>query len=174
MRIYTMLFRLSVRGSRLGLLALLVCCVVSAQDEVRIGELSAMDRHYMAQQRTMLDDLAAAELGRKFSGDKAADLALLQALLDRRIVRPDQTRELQAMGVVMGDLLAADLGMHWVIYEDRQGRSRALRYRETNEYLFPITMISRRREVGNDTPVAVIYQKAYDLIAPLREPLPYR
>ena len=31
------------------------------------------------------------------------------------------------MGVIMGDLLAADLKLHWVIYEDRQGRSRALR-----------------------------------------------
>jgi hypothetical protein len=169
-----MLFQLPVMSRRLCLLALLLSCAVSAQDEVRIGELSAMDRQYMAQQRTDLDDLAAARLGRQFSGNKTADLDLLQQLLDRRIVRSDQTRELQAMGVVMGDLLAAELGMHWVIYEDRQGRSRALRYRETDEYLFPITMISRRREVGNDSPVAAIYQKAYDIIAPLREPLPYR
>jgi hypothetical protein len=35
-------------------------------------------------------------------------------------------------------------------------------------------MISRRQEADNDTPVAVIYQKAYDIIAPLRPELPFR
>ena len=64
----------------------------------------------MTQQRDLLNDMAALELGRSFSGDKDNDLQLLQLMLDRRLVRPDQTRELQAMGVIMGDLLAADLG----------------------------------------------------------------
>ena len=89
-------------------------------------------------------------------------------------MRPDQTRELQAMGVIMGDLLAAELDMHWVIYEDRQGRSRALRYRETDNFLFPITMIARRREVGNQTPVVDIYQKAHSIIARNIPPLPFQ
>lgn len=168
-----MLIEWSVVYRLLSLLALVLSCTAIAQDEARIGELSALDRQYMAQQRTRLNDLAASGLGRRFNGTKAADLQLLQLLLDKRLVKPDQIRELQAMGVIMGDLLAEDLGMHWVIYEDRQGRSRALRYRETSEYLFPITMISRRRQVGNDTPVAEIYEKAHALIAPLRQPLPF-
>jgi hypothetical protein len=153
--------------------ALLLAAAVAAQSNARIGELSDLDRQYMAQQRALLQDLATMKLGRQFNGNPDNDLPLLQQLLDRRLVRPDQTRELQAMGVVMGDLLAASLDMHWVIYEDAQGRSRALRYRESDEYLFPITMISRRREVGNETPVATIYQKAYDIIAPLKPPLPF-
>jgi hypothetical protein len=169
-----MLLDWSVVRRLLSFLALALSCAVTAQEAVKIGELSAVDRQYMAQQRTSLNDLAATRLGHQFNGNKAADLQLLQRLLDERLVLPDQIRELQAMGVIMGDLLAADLGMHWVIYEDRQGRSRALRYRETSEYLFPITMISRRRQVGNDTPVAEIYQKAYALIAPLRQPLPFQ
>jgi hypothetical protein len=78
------------------------------------------------------------------------------------------------MGVIMGDLLAAGLGMHWVIYEDAHGRSRALRYQESENYLFPVTMISRRQEAGSDTPVAEIYSTAYEIIAPLRTPLPFQ
>ena len=74
----------------------------------------------------------------------------------------------------MGDLLAADLDMHWVIYEDREGRSRALRYRDGDNYLFPITMIARRREVGNQTPIVDIYQKAYDIIDASRPPAPFQ
>jgi len=146
----------------------------SAQQQVRISQMSALDQRYMEQQRASLDDLAARNFGRQFSGDKTKDLQLLQLLLDKRLVRSDQTRELQAMGIIMGDLLATELAMHWVIYEDRLGRSRALRYLETDEYLFPVTMISRRREADNQTPVAVIYQKAYDIIAPLRTPRPFQ
>ena len=33
------------------------------------------------------------------------------------------------------------------------GRTRALRYKSTDSYLFPVTMISRRREVDDRTPV---------------------
>ncbi|MEQ8803369.1 MAG: DUF3806 domain-containing protein, partial [Haliea sp.] len=63
---------------------------------------------------------------------------------------------------------------HWVIYEDKQGRNRALRYRETDNYLFPMTMISRRQEVANRTPVREIYQRAVDAITPHRTPLPFQ
>jgi hypothetical protein len=164
-----------IAGQALLLLsALLLTAVANAQPEARISDLSQLDRQFMAQQRETLDNLASSNLGRRFSGNKENDLQILQLLLDRRLIRADQTRELQAMGVIMGDLLATDLGMHWVIYEDNQGRSRALRYRQSQEYLFPITMISRRQEAGNDTPVAAVYQKAYGIIDPLRLELPFR
>jgi hypothetical protein len=147
---------------------------VAAAGEPRIAELSSLDKQYMTQQRELIADLAALELGRRFNGNPDNDLQILQLLLDRRLVLPDQTRELQAMGIILGDLLAADLGMDWVVYEDPQGRSRALRYQQSDEYLFPVTMISRRREVGNQTPVAVIYQKARDIIEPLLPAQPFQ
>ncbi len=80
----------------------------------------------------------------------------------------------QAMGVIMGDLLASELSMHWVIYEDRLGRSRALRYQQTDHYLFPMTMISRRLEVDNRSTVAAIYQRAVDLIKPQLAKRPFQ
>ncbi|MEM8561340.1 MAG: DUF3806 domain-containing protein [Pseudomonadota bacterium] len=148
--------------------------LAQAQVELRIEPLSPLDRQFMARQRATIEDLATLKLGRQINGDTENDLQILQLLLDRRLVRSDQTQELQAMGVIMGDLLAADLGMQWVVYIDNLGRSRALRYKNSDEYLFPITMISRRREVGNATPVTVIYQNAYDIIDPLRQELPFR
>lgn len=163
-----------MRWPAVAALALLVAAWAAADAPARVGELSALDRQYMAQQRDSLQALATAQLGRQFTGGKTNDLEVLQLLLDRRLVGAHQTRELQAMGVILGDLLAAELDMHWVIYEDQLGRSRALRYRDSDEYLFPVTMISRRREVGNLTPVAEIYQKAHDIIAPLKPALPFR
>jgi hypothetical protein len=146
----------------------------SAQKPPTISELGNTDKRYMTEQRDSLDQLARNHLGGQFNGNKASDLRLLQRLLDNELVRPDQTRELQAMGVIMGDLLAADLDMHWVVYEDSVGRSRALRYRESDNYLFPMTMISRRREVDNLNSVTDIYQKTYDSMEPLRNPLPFQ
>lgn len=145
-----------------------------AQDEVKISELSQLDRQYMASQRETLDDLAARYFGEHFTGTRDNDLELLQRLLDRNLVRDDQTRELQAMGIILGDLLAAELDMHWVIYTDSLGRSRALRYKRTENYLFPVTMISRRREAGNHTPVKEIFDKAKAAIKPAIPALPFR
>jgi hypothetical protein len=157
------------------LFALALSCTVSlAREEVQVGELSYLDRQYMSQQRAMLDELSAKHFGRRFTGDTDRDIELLQVLLDRELVRPGQTQELQAMGVIMGDLLAKDLDLHWVIYQDQLGRSRALRDGETDNYLFPITMISRRREVDNRTAVAEIYRKASNIIMQNRPPAPFK
>lgn len=161
-----------------GCFTLLLCMVMAANtlalDEPRISDLSYLDKQYMTQQRELLAELAAKNFGRKFNGTRDNDLDLLQSILDKRLVRAEQKQELQAMGVIMGDLLAADLKLRWVIYEDRQGRSRALRDGSSDTYLFPITMISRRWEVGNHTPVAAIYLKARDIIIDSRPGLPFQ
>lgn len=144
------------------------------EGEVRIGELTDLDRRYMAQQRQDLDELAREQLGASFSGRTDDDIALLERLLAEGVVTADDRRLLQGMGIVLGDLLAAALDMHWVIYTDDVGRSRALRYRDSDHYLFPVTMISRRRQAGDTTPVAAVYAKAVAIIEPLQEPLPFQ
>lgn len=145
-----------------------------AQEPTRTGDLTTVDWQFMAQQRETMQALAMINLGQQFNGDRKLDLALLPALLDKQLVRPDQVRELQAMGVIMGDLLAAELGMRWVLYEDNVGRSRALRYQKSDNVLFPMTMIARRREVGNQTSVVNIYQKASDIVANSTPALPFQ
>ncbi len=159
-----------------ALLTLLLAFAASTKAEPppQISDLEPIDLQYMAIQRSKLEDIARRDLGNSFNGDTDHDLALLQTLLDRRLIRGNQTAELQAMGIVLGDLLARDLDMHWVVYEDKLGRSRALRYRDSDNYLFPVTMISRRREAGNETPVSEIYRKASDIIRPLQTPRPFQ
>ena len=169
-----MTFETAARSLLLAFFALLVLPTALAQDEPRVGELSYLDRQFMVQQRALLEDLTARNFGRRFSGQRDNDLELLQLLLDRNLVRPEQTRELQAMGVIMGDLLASDLDLRWVVYQDKLGRSRALRDDVSGTYLFPITMISRRREVDNRTPVEAIYNKASRIITDNRPALPFQ
>ena len=160
--------------SLLIFLLVLPGAVSLAQEEPRIGELSYLDRQFMAQQRALLEDLAARNLGRRFNGQRDKDLELLQLLLDRKLVRQDQAQELQAMGIIMGDLLAAEFDLRWVVYEDALGRSRALRDDVSDTYLFPVTMISRRRAVDNRTPVVDIYNRAGAIINDKRPSLPFQ
>ena len=147
---------------------------VLADDPPKISALGSLDRQFLQQQRNRVDELARFDLGRQLQTDKNNNLGILQTLLDRRVVTADQTLELQAMGVVLGDLLAAELGMKWVIYEDRYGRSRALQLGSSDNFLFPITMISRRVEAGAQVDVTAVYEKAYKIIDPYRTPLPFR
>jgi len=168
------IFRVVTRTAVLALLGLFLSLNAMAEPAPQIGELSFTDLQYMDQQRTSLDDLARSNIGGQFNGSKGHDLALLQTILDRKLLHSSQKKELQAMGVIMGDLLAEELNLHWVIYEDSIGRSRALRYKETENYLFPMTMISRRREVGNLSRVSDIYQRAVDLIQPQLPTLPFQ
>ena len=142
--------------------------------EPSVSALTQLDRQYMQQQRDNLDQVSRRNLGRQISGSKQNDIEVLQLLLDRRAVRSEQTAELQAMGMVLGDLLAQELRMDWVIYADKLGRSRALRMPGTDEYLFPVTMISRRVEAGARVDVAAVYDKAYRLMKPYARPLPFQ
>ena len=134
------------------LLALSVCTSWSvAQNpnfDVLIEPLMVVDRQFMADQRMRVEQLAN-RLGRGLTGVADRDLDTLQRIVDERMVPGGDTLTLQAMGVVFGDLLGERLDMDWVVYRDNKGRSRALRYRQMDVYLFPVTMISRRQEGGS-------------------------
>jgi hypothetical protein len=117
--------------------------------DVLIEPLTAVDRQFMAEQRMRVEQLAN-RLGRGLTGVVDRDLDTLQRILDERMVPVEDTLTLQAMGVVFGDLLGERLDMDWVVYRDSKGRSRALRYRQIDVYLFPVTMISRRQEGGSE------------------------
>jgi hypothetical protein len=161
-------------------LALLLFCLAALAPgaaaqllEKRVTPLAPLDRQYMETQRQRVTDMTLRYYGGRCCR-RSAELDYLQRLLDDGHVTPDQTSELQAMGVLLGDLLAAELDMHWVVYEDAKGRSRALQLGETDNYLFPVTMISRRREAGDQTPIVEIHQRALESIEAVRPPLPFQ
>ena len=157
-----------------AVLLYLLCATASAQTEPQIEALRQTDHQFMQSQRQRIDDLARSRLGKQLNGSRENDLAILQKLLDQGLVRPEQTLELQAMGVVLGDLLAREPNMEWVVYRDAKGRSRALQMGDAEYFLFPITMIARRAEVGAQIDVNAIYDKAYQLMQPYRQPLPFQ
>jgi hypothetical protein len=141
------------------IISLLTTSVVSSSElEVQIRPLSAIDTHYMTEQRKSVEALAN-RLGRRISGKTARDLETLQYIIDSRWIDAEDIQTQQALGIVFGDLLASELNFDWVIYRDRAGRSRALRYRNQDIFVFPITMLARRLSAGADLSVSVLFDE---------------
>lgn len=130
-----------------------------------IRPLEADDERLMRRQRGVVDELARRHVGTPVSGGQRDDLRILQELLDQRAVPSDEIYQLQALGVVLGDVMVEQLGFSWVIVEDELGRSRALRFGDTDALVFPVTMISKRVERDVRFTVDELYGKAEEIAA---------
>jgi hypothetical protein len=123
------------------------------QDEQHISELTNEDIEVLAQQRSLVESYLGDEESRRKYQKPVGKLGLLRALLEKKVFSPEQTYELQSMGVVLGDAFAQELGMEWIVVEDSLDRTPALRYPNTTLILYPITMISKRVEAGEEVDV---------------------
>lgn len=150
-------------------LSLLLACQIGIAKTFKVEALSPLDLKYMQDQRDFIDQTARRHLGSQLNGEKGHDLRLLQKLLNRQIVSRENRQGLQAMGVILGDHLKREEGLRWIIYIDKYGRSRSLAVPAQDEVIFPITMISRRAEVGNKVNVEDIYKKAQTAVAEIRK-----
>ena len=138
-------------------------------ESFRVDALSSVDLKFMQDQRDFIDNTARRHLGTQLNGEKDHDLGLLQALLDDQLIGRENRQGLQAMGVVFGDHLQKEERLRWIIYTDKYGRSRALAVPNQDEVIFPMTMISRRAEVGNTVDVKELYKKAQAATAEIRK-----
>jgi hypothetical protein len=86
------------------------------------------------------------------------DLKILQRLLDEKVFK-NKTYELQSMGIVFGDVLANELGLHWTMVVDEYGIDPVLRHKETTLRSNPIHMISKRVERGEEVDVMELFEK---------------
>ena len=141
--------------------------------EWRSGPLSDIDRQFMTGQRDALDSLARSQLGRQLNGTRDNDLEVLQLLLDKHIVHKDQIALLQGMGIVLGQLLKSEKGLTWVAYYDKLGRSRALQVPGFDkDFIFPVTQVSRRAEVGLKVDVRKVYKELEQAVVDIRNKPP--
>lgn len=147
----------------------------NAQDQstTRIEELRWVDTGYLQRQRALVDEMSRSEFGTPLRGDKR-DLRLLQRILDQDMVKQMDLIKQQALGVVLGDIYVSDLGLEWVVYEDAEGKSRAVCMPNTQFCLFPITMISKRASLGAKPDVQSLYDHGVTLIRDHLPKTPYK
>lgn len=141
---------------------------------VTIEELSWMDKNKMQQQEDKIKEIARSKLGTTVHR-KWSDIALLQTMIDKKLVDKDDFATQEAMGVILGNIMQADFPSHlqWKVYKDKQGRSKALCVVKTQECLFPITMLSRRMQLEMAVNVASVYDNAINEIAFVLPKMPY-
>lgn len=141
---------------------------------VTIKDLGWGDLNKMEQEIASVNDLTKKKFGDIIHRD-LSDLHLLQRLIDDNWVARDDYETQQAMGVVLGNIMIADFPttLEWKVYEDKLGRSRAICAKKTNECLFPVTMLSRRMEVGSKPDVKKVYDDAILLLEKHLPKLPY-
>ncbi len=164
------------RAFAVGLLFLIAATSVARgqiETAPSIQPLDRASREKLQQQRELVASLARRHVGSSISGRALSDLRTLQRLFDRLPPRdrgldpfnerafPDQRRiyEVQALGVALGDVMAHNLGLEWVIFEDEYGRGRALNARGTKDLVFPVTMISKRYEKALPVDVRALYDE---------------
>jgi hypothetical protein len=138
----------------------------SAESEVQ--PLSDSDRRSLERQRDIVRTLARRHVGAPPRGGSLEDLRILQTLVDDRVLERDQVYELQALGVVLGDILAEQLDLSWVVVDDQYGRTRALQYGSREDVFFPVTMISKRYEKRIPVDIDELYEKVETEVARLK------
>ncbi len=152
-----------------------ILSIQSAQAEKQWPQVSDMrwtEKRQLDSQREWVENLTKEKLGQQIR-QTPDDLETLQRIIHRGLIKKEQSYQLQSLGVVLGDLFVKELGLEWRIYQDEKGRSRATCAPNTQECLFPITMLSRRMEVGLMPDVQKIYTEAGDMIKPHLPELPY-
>ena len=124
-----------------------------------VKDLSLGQRYSLDTQRRETMDLIARRLGvLNLKGDKS-DLKVLQNLVDRKAIGSDDVRGLQSLGIVFGDVLVNEYGLSWVSYEDDVGTSKALRWKKTENYVFPVTLFSKRVQFKENINMTGVFEE---------------
>jgi hypothetical protein len=120
----------------------------------------------MNRQRVFVAALVSKHLpGRQLTSCKE-DFAILQAIVDKRLLTTQQTWELQALGVCFGDALVGYIpGLSWSLVTDEYGTDPTLRFKDTTTQFNALTMISKRVEDGSEVDLAHIAQWLVEFIA---------
>lgn len=130
---------------------------VQSTSKQQIHTLNFLDKARLDMQRQAIEKYLGDENSKLNYRTAAGKLGTIRAILQAGIFKQQQTYELQCLGVVLGDAFVEDLGMEWIVVEDRYGRDLAMRRPGTSIILYPVTAISKRVEAGQAVNVFALY-----------------
>lgn len=146
--------------------------IEEASVDVKIRDLMWMNTNFLDKQRRRAEDVVRINFGKQFNQNRR-DIALIQRALDAELVEPDDKETLQAFGIILGDVFENEhRKLNWKVYEDELA-SHAVCVDNTQDCLFPVTMISRRVEAGVIPDVASVFDNALKSIKASLPKLPY-
>lgn len=130
---------------------------VPNQPEQKITALNEADQKRLRDHRAVVEKYLGSENSKEKYKTAAGKLGTIRAILQGNVFKPDQKYELQCLGIVLGDVFVQDMGMEWIMVEDEYGRDPAVRLPDTTIILYPMTMISKRIERGENVDVFELY-----------------
>lgn len=139
------------------------------ESEQIVSDLTADDQDRLAKQRAVVEAYLGDEDSKQKYQETAGKLGLLRALLEQKVFKADQTYELQCMGIVLGDAFVQDLGLQWVMVQDEYGRDPAVKLEGTTIILYPLTMISKRIERGEEVDVFDLFNGTVAQVDEMRD-----
>lgn len=125
--------------------------------------LTAEDHRNLSAARDWVKGHFSADQDLKYAPTQGK-LSVIGAILDNAWVNPAETWKLQALGICLGDALAQELLLDWVIIDDEYGLSPALNWPGTSIYSFPQTLISKRIEAGEKVDIQDLFQRTSEMI----------
>lgn len=126
--------------------------------EQKIVSPAKSDLRAIATQLMHASELVSEASGHELTGTRT-DLAALQKVIDSKLVEPEATYSLQALGLAFGKVfISTRTDFDWWMVEDEYGRDPTLRYKQTSLLLFPKTMISKRIEDGKAVNVTEMFE----------------
>jgi hypothetical protein len=102
------------------------------------------------------------------------DLRLLQRLHDDGGLRAGQEQELEAVGIVLGEVLAARTPLVWITVEWQGERSLGLQYPGTTVIVFPGSMISKRVDRGERVEFESLFRATVAHVEQLKDDPEYK
>ncbi|WGO96686.1 DUF3806 domain-containing protein [Saccharophagus degradans] len=119
----------------------------------------------MDNQREYVSTLVSKYFQKQVITKSESDFELIQFIVNENILKPEQSWELQSLGVVLGDALAAEIdGLSWWQVTDEYGTDAVLRYKQTTLQIGAKTMISKRVENGSEVDVKHMYFLLKDFV----------
>jgi hypothetical protein len=149
---------IATRLCRILFLVLIGCAAAAyAAPPERVGELAPDDHARLQRGRVLIQRYLADDNARALYLTVPGKLGTLRAIMKIEAIHPARKDLLEAMGVVIGDTFVQDMGFHWVVIEDRDGRHVVIRYRRSNIFLFPLNMLAERVARGERIDVLDLY-----------------
>ena len=132
---------------------------MSHEPEQKITALAEDDQKRLRDQRAVVERYLGNEDSKQKYKTAAGKLGTIRAILQGGVFNREQTYELQCLGIVLGDALVQELGMEWIMVDDENGRDPAIRMPGTTIILYPLTMISKRVERGEQVDVFELFNR---------------
>jgi hypothetical protein len=147
------------------IIALPLASIAQQAPKAVFAPLSREMQAGLTKQRAFVSALIAS----RFPGEKLAgarkDLLLLQRVIDAKAIPKTSTWELQAVGVIFGDVLVATVpGLAWWQVTDEYGTDPTVRYRETTVQINALTTLSKRVEGGEPVDVEQLAERISEFI----------